>query len=394
MEPKTNTQSQRLVKTIRLDDERIGKLLDSLEVNSGVPPDCRRGARYRYRVKTLVVHMQQPGFAAPVPYLVVGRNISSQGLAFLHGGYVHTNTRCLVQLITSYGTWNDVASTVLRCRYIEGNVHEVVLKFDEEINPAVYCSEAVESRVLLVDDDQSMARLTTFHLRQLNAHVEYVPNGEQALEKISKDAYDVVLLDMEMPGVSGFDVAKELRIRGYSGIVVATTGLTQPGDAERCIAAGCDKYLPKPYTRNDLSVMLESLRQEPLFSTFHDHPEMKELVRTFVGELPVRLRALEEAVIKQDIAKLQFICRGLKGEGTGYGFEIISEAAAKVETSLLAGQALSLLHKDVNNLIKLCMQARAAVRSGEAAVAASAAEKSSKVALDAALSPKDAGKKS
>lgn len=372
------------MKTIRLDDERIGKLLDSLEASAGVPPDCRRTPRYRYRVKTLVMHMQQQGFSAPVSYLVVGRNISSLGLAFLHGGYVHTNTRCLAQLITSYGTWNDVACSVIRCRYLDGNVHEVVVRFDEEINPAVYCSEAVESRVLLVDDDASIARLTQFQLRQLNAHVDYVPTGEEALEKISKEAYDLVLLDVEMPGLNGLEVAKELRKRGYSGIVVATTGLTQPGDAERCISAGCDKYLPKPYTRNDLSVLLESLRQEPLFSTFHDHPEMKELVRTFVGELPVRLRALEEAVIKQDIAKLQYLCRCLKSEGTGYGFDIISQTAANVEASLLAGQALTLLHKDVNMLIKLCMQARAAVRSGGAVEA-----QTKEGALDAALPPKE-----
>lgn len=384
MDPKATSGSQRVLKTIRLDDERIGKLLDGLETNTTIPTDCRRGARYKYRVKTLVVHMQQPGFATPVPYLVVGRNIASQGLAFLHGGYVHTNTRCMVQLITSYGTWNDVSGTVIRCRYIEGNVHEVVVKFDEEINPAVYCSEAVESRVLLVDDDASIARLTTFHLRQLNAHVDYAPTGEEALERIAKEAYDIVLLDVEMPGLSGFDVVKELRKSGYSGVVVATTGLTGAGDAEKCIAAGCDKYLPKPYTRSDISLLLESLRQEPLFSTFHDHPEMKELVRTFVGELPVRLRALEEAMIKEDIAKLQYLCRCLKSEGTGYGFDIISESAAKVEASLLSGQALSMLHKDVNALIKLCMQARAAVRSGEAAKA-----QTTEGALDAALPPKE-----
>jgi CheY-like chemotaxis protein len=289
-----------------------------------------------------------------------------------------------VQLITSYGTWNDVAGTVVRCRYLDGNVHEVVVQFDEEINPAVYCSDAVGSRVLLVDDDPSISRLTQFQLRQLNAHVDHVTGGEEALEKVNKESYDIVLMDMEMPGLSGFEAVKELRKRGYSGTVVATTGLTAAGDAERCVAAGCDKYLPKPYTRNDLSALLESLRQEPLFSTFHDHPEMKALVRTFVGELPLRLRALEEAVIKQDTAKLQYLCRCLKSEGTGYGFDVISETAARVESALLAGQTLSLLHKDVNTLVKLCMQARAAVRSGDSAEAPSAES-----ALDAALPPKE-----
>ncbi len=355
--------SRQLVRTIRLDDERVAKLLDSLDAGSPPSGTERRQPRFRYRVKTLVVHMNQPGFAAPVSYLVVGRNISDKGLAFLHGGYVHVSTRCLVQLVTSYGTWNEMAATVVRCRYVEGKVHEVAVQFDEEINPAVFCSEAVENRVLLVDDDVAVARLGTLYLQQLNAKVTVAENGEQALEQLQKAVFDLILMDMEMPGKDGFETVREMRSRGFTGMIAAATGLTQPGDREKCLAAGCDRYVPKPYTRDDLALLLESLRQEPLYSTYHDDPAMKELVGVFVAELPAKLRAIEEALVRRDVLRLQYLCRGVKSEGAGYGFAPITEAATKIESELVRGVGLVDLQKEINTLVRLCMQARAAVRA-------------------------------
>jgi len=354
---------QRLLKTIRLDEERIHKLLDGLDATSGAAPQERRSSRYKYRVKTLVVYMQQPGFAAPIPYLVIGRNISANGLAFLHGGYVHTQTRCVVQLATSYGTWDDVPATVVRCRYLEANVHEVAVCFDHPINPAAYCAEAVDNRVLLVDDDPSIARLTTFHLQQLNAQVDYAENGKVALERVARHVYDLILIDMDMPVMNGFTAVQEMRRRGYSGRIVAATGLTEPGAQERCLAAGCDEYIPKPYARADLAVLLESLRQEPLLSTFRDDASMKDLVQTFVAELPVRVRAIEACVVQQDLKRLQHLTRCLKGEGSGYGFDVITEAAGKLETAIIAGTQLPSIQNEINALVKLCMQARSAAQT-------------------------------
>ncbi len=349
---------ERMVRTIRLDDERIAEILENLDAND-VPLDSGRQAqRYRYRIKALVVHMQQPGFSTPVAFLVPGRNISSEGLSFLHGGFVHPGTRCLVQLITSYGAWANVGGTIVRCGLIEGSVHEVGVRLDHEIDPAVYCVDAVRSQVLLAEDDPSIARLARFHLEQLNAEVDLAENGEEAVDMALKGNYDLVLMDIEMPVMDGLEAVKLLRSRGYIGTIAAATALTQPEDSETCLSAGCDKYIPKPFSRTELADLLISLRQEPLFSSFHDDPAMKSLVREFVAELPGRIRRMEEAIAKEDANAVKSVARSLKAEGTSYGFDIITEVAEGVEQAVLDGTSLTAIKKDVDRLAKLCSQVR------------------------------------
>lgn len=350
--------TQRSIRTIRLNDEEIAKLLDQLDEGGAVTKE-RRLARYPYRVKALVVHMQQPGSSIVVPYLVATRNISEGGLAFLHGGFVHPGTRCMAQLITTYGTWDDMPGEVIDCRYQQGNVHEVVMKFEREVDPSVYSAKAIHSRVLLAEDDPATARLAIFHLKQLNADVDHVENGQLAVDKAGEQAYDLILMDMEMPVLDGFGAARTLRDRGYSGTIVAATALTQPEDQQRCIEAGCDRYIPKPYQRDQLSELLVSIRAEPLFSSFYNDPSMVDIINDFVEELSSKVRTLEEAVANGDLTGAQKLLRTLKGEGSGYGFDVITDAAAEAESILLGGSSLADATDSIQALTQLCMQARA-----------------------------------
>jgi len=348
-----------MVRTIRLGDERIAEILDELDRNDASIESGRQMQRYPYRVRALVVHMQQPGFPTPVPFLVPGRNISATGSSFLHGGFVHPGTRCLLQVITTGGTWTNAGGTVVRCRLVHGNVHEVGVQFDKEIDPAVYCADAMRSRVLLVEDDTSIARLARFHLEQLHADVDLARNGEEAVDLALHGHYDLILMDVELPVMNGLEAVKRLRSHGYTGTIAAATAMTRPEDAEECLAAGCDRYFPKPFSRAELADLLTALRQEPLFSSFHDEASMKGLVREFVSELPGRLRRLHDAIATEDSDTIRSMVRLLKVEGTSYGFDTITEAAEGVEQALLAGETLSEVKEGVEALSKLCSRVRA-----------------------------------
>jgi len=247
---------------------------------------------------------------------------------------------------------------VVRSRYITGSIHEVCVRFDRRVDPSAYSPAAVRSRVLLAEDDEAAVRLATFHLQHLNAEVDVAENGRVAVDKASQNVYDVILMDIEMPIMDGFEAVRELRRRGYSGTIVAATAMTQPGDEQRCLDAGCDRYIGKPYTRDDLGELLLSLHQEPLISTFYNDPAMVDMINAYVETLPTKVRALEEALTKCDLKRLESIARGLKAEGTGYGFEVITEAATKIESALIQGVTLDAIRKDVMGLMKLCMQAR------------------------------------
>ena len=153
--------------------------------------------------------------------------------------------------------------------------------------------------------------------------MDHAEQGKIALEFVKKNTYDVILLDMVMPVMDGFEAVRTLRSRGFSGVVAAATGLTKPGIREKCLEAGCDLYFAKPLTESDFVTLLGSIRAEPLFSNFHDDLSMRPLIHEFVAELPAGLRALEKAMVDQDVATLEVLARRFKAECSGYGFYII-----------------------------------------------------------------------
>lgn len=353
---------RRAMRTVRLNAERIAELLDRLDQQDAVHGDERESRRFRYRMKAVVVHLKQnPGVEAQ-SYIAPSRDLSAGGFSFLHGGYVHSGTACLAQLITSLGHWHNVVGKVVGCRHVEGNIHVVALRFEQQIDPSVYCLEAAHSQVLLAEDDAAIARMAMFHLDKLNAVVEHVKDGRAAVDLALEKPYDVILMDMEMPVLNGFDAVRELRARGYRGLIVAVTAMTREGDRERCLAIGCDRYLAKPFSRDDLASVLHTLHEDPLFSTLAYDLDAAELVSEYVSELPARIRAIEEAAIANDQRELVSLARLMKGQGALYGFEIISEAAERIEAALLEGLPIEALRADVDDLLRLCTRAHTSAR--------------------------------
>jgi CheY-like chemotaxis protein len=295
------TSHEKTHTTIRMGDEQIKELLDRLDAPCGRPADQRRRhQRYEYRCRHTVVFLPRASTQSGTPYLVSTRNISESGLSFLHGGFVYVGTRCQVRLLTIHGSWEDVHASVVHCRYLEKNVHEVGVRFDVPIDPSMFSFLAVRTRVLLAEDDPSITRLATFYLQQFNAEVDHATNGREAVARAKGKRYDIILMDVDMPVLNGLEATRELRRCGYSGLIVAATALTEPADRKQCLEAGCDQFLAKPFTSEDLSRLLLSLREEPLFSTFHHDPGMAKLVCAYVADLPTKVRAVEEGIAVGD----------------------------------------------------------------------------------------------
>ncbi len=352
--------SQRTVRTVRLDDAGIEQILDSLdEAPQDATPrtDARRAERHRYRTSGVVVHMRQPGLGGTVPYLVPTHEISEVGLSFLHGGFVHTGTRCLVQLITSRGRHNNVTGTVVLCRHVKSGVHEVEVDFDQQVAPTEYCAELGRPRVLLAEDNPITSRLTIFHLQRLDAEVDHAENGRIAVNRALEKPYDLIIMDIEMPVLDGLAAVEELRSKGYTGMIAAATALTHDEDRVNCLKAGCDRYLAKPFAPSVLEDLLHLLREEPLFSSLSDDAALAELVEKFAAELPSRIRELEIAAAENDVTVLLGLVRTLKGHGGSYGFAIITEQAARIEDALLKGVSIAEVRENLTLLERLCTQA-------------------------------------
>jgi CheY-like chemotaxis protein len=126
----------------------------------------------------------------------------------------------------------------------------------------------LEGRVLVADDSVDNQRLIRTILARLGLQVEIADNGRIAVEmaQAALDAgsrYDLILMDMQMPEMDGYEATRRLRQSEHAEPIVAITAHAMTGERERCIDSGCDDYVSKPIDRAQLLRMLERYLASP-----------------------------------------------------------------------------------------------------------------------------------
>ena len=124
----------------------------------------------------------------------------------------------------------------------------------------------MNERILIVEDEQHLAEGLRFNLEAEGYRVNVVETGEAALEALlpdetaaSKDSFDLLVLDVMLPGKDGFEVATELRTAGQFLPTLMLTARGRPEDVLRGFAAGADDYLPKPFELEILIARIQGL---------------------------------------------------------------------------------------------------------------------------------------
>lgn len=115
------------------------------------------------------------------------------------------------------------------------------------------------SRVLLVEDDAAVADVVALHLRAAGYQVEHAADGPVALRRIDTESWDLVLLDLMLPGADGFEICRHLRQReGHVPIIILSA---RTAEAERVLGLelGADDYLPKPFSMLELTARVRAL---------------------------------------------------------------------------------------------------------------------------------------
>lgn len=363
MESLRSDRSRPRIRSVRLDEPDIQAVLDLLDRSSEATRAQDSPPRYRYRIPSLHLDLWVPGAPSSNAYAVPTRWLSQTGLCCLHGMFAHQGTVARVNLITLYGTWDDVDGWVQQCRYINGHVHELEIRFVHRIDPSLYCAEAVACRVLLVEDDDLTARMIGAWLKQLNATVEHVADGRQAVDRVSQQTFDLILMDLDLPVMDGFKAARTLRNAGYCGRIAAISALSTPKIQSMCVQCGCDLFLAKPFCRDDLAELLASLREEPIFSALPYADSVGELIADFVKALPRQIQTVREALDSGDTKAAQSAVRMLKSQGSTYGFESVTEAAVALEVALSRGVPLQEVQQKVQELRRICARTRPTVKS-------------------------------
>jgi len=120
-------------------------------------------------------------------------------------------------------------------------------------------------RILLVDDNQSAAHMMGRLLQKLGQDVHVANSGSDALVRVLEMAPDVIISDVAMPGMSGYDLARKIRelTLPHRPFLVAVTGYGQESDRQEALAAGFDKHLTKPVGVEALEKLLRSQAGQP-----------------------------------------------------------------------------------------------------------------------------------
>jgi CheY-like chemotaxis protein len=119
----------------------------------------------------------------------------------------------------------------------------------------------LHGRILLAEDTPDHQRLIGLILEAAGAEVVTVADGRaayaQAVQAVAAGKpFDLILLDMQIPEIDGYEVTARLRKAAYTGPIIALTAHALLGDREKCLAAGCSDYLTKPITRAQLLGMV------------------------------------------------------------------------------------------------------------------------------------------
>ncbi|MBN1123738.1 MAG: CBS domain-containing protein [Sedimentisphaerales bacterium] len=115
----------------------------------------------------------------------------------------------------------------------------------------------LSGKILVVEDNPSNQMLFSLILKKLGLEVVIAAEGQEGLEKVRQEPFDLILMDMQMPTMNGYEASRQIRQEGYEVPIIAVTADAMKGDQEKCLQAGCTEYLSKPIDKTKLIEILQ-----------------------------------------------------------------------------------------------------------------------------------------
>ncbi|MGC9351199.1 MAG: response regulator transcription factor [Sulfurovum sp.] len=161
------------------------------------------------------------------------------------------------------------------------------------------------SRILLLEDDANLNETVTEFLEDEGYEVVSVYNGEEAQEKLYESRYDLLLLDINVPGIDGLELLKESRGQGVVAPAIYITSMDSVEDLEEGFKSGCDDYIRKPFALKELKIRMDTLLKRGFY-----HQEKDQILITkdiaydinnnelIIEDTPVSLGQKEATLLK------------------------------------------------------------------------------------------------
>jgi CheY-like chemotaxis protein len=114
-----------------------------------------------------------------------------------------------------------------------------------------------DSAVLIAEDNEDIRELVAIQLRRMGMQVLQAENGRRAIDMALSEHPALVLMDMDMPVMTGFEAVQRLRSEGFTGPILAMTGYQDGPEAERALTSGCDGLVGKPICSDVLRALVQ-----------------------------------------------------------------------------------------------------------------------------------------
>jgi len=203
--------------------------------------------------------------------------------------------------------------------------------------------ESQQSQILLVEDSEMNKKLASVYLKKMGYHVETASDGKEAIDKLAKKDYDLVLMDVQMPVINGIQATKVIRSGKDPNIdhkvpIIAITANAMSQDRKICMNAGMNDYLSKPFKPQDLQYMLEKylgnrniqtkqnrkIDRSSIPSKYYDKKAIldridgdmdlfRQLIALFVQEVPNQIKQIKLAIKANDPERITLFAHTIKG---------------------------------------------------------------------------------
>jgi len=251
------------------------------------------------------------------------------------------------------------------------SVEEVLKSVDEVESVTAKQWSFPQSHALVVDDGPENRELLSVVLGELGIEITTAENGQLALDAMDKQRFDVVLMDIQMPVMDGYQAVGEMRKRGVSEPVVALTANAMKGYEQTVMDAGFSHYMTKPIDIDGLTILLGELLggtcanidpalpsamsepqthaaaanlsdEKPVYSNMAlQNPKFRAIAEQFVLRLEEQMYEMRECIEKNDLDTLAKLAHWLKGSGGTVGFVEFAEPARELEMAARAGDLVT-----------------------------------------------------
>ena len=221
-----------------------------------------------------------------------------------------------------------------------------------------------KARILLVEDNYVNQQVAQSMLQKLGITADIANNGLEAIEALEKIEYDLVLMDVQMPEMDGFEATRHIRDQQSSVLdhhipIIAMTAHAMKGYKESCLEAGMDDYIPKPVSLQSLRRLLEKWqnlpqkegylddmipeekkssvnlpifdREEFLERVMNDNKIASKIIKIFREDTPKQINALRESIERGEVDKVSWYAHKIKGSSSNMGGIALSSVASEME---------------------------------------------------------------